>query len=54
MTYRIVDEDTNEMLNSYSDETTLGEIREWLNHEQLVFDGLEERNSSIYIIVYRW
>lgn len=31
MIYRIIDEDTNEMLNSYSDETTLGEIRKWLN-----------------------
>lgn len=54
MTYRIVNEDTNEILNSYSDRTTLGEIREWLNHEQLAFGDLVEHNNSIDIIVYRW
>lgn len=54
MTYRIIDEDTNEMLNSYSDETTLGEIREWLNHEQLAFGDLVEHDNIIEISVYRW
>lgn len=54
MTYRIVNEDTNEVLNSYSDRTTLGEIRKWLNREQLVFDDLVENDNIIEIRVYRW
>lgn len=53
MTYRIVNEDTNEVLNSYSDRTTLGEIREWLEREGWAFGALVEHDNIIEISVYK-
>lgn len=53
MNYRIIDEDTNELLNSYSDKTTLGKIRRWLEREDWAFGNLVEHDNIIDISVYR-
>lgn len=54
MSFRIIDENTEELLNTYNDETTLGELITWLDKENLTISEFDLRDDCINIRVYRW
>ena len=54
MSFRIIDENTEELLNTYNDETTLGELITWLDNENLTISEFDLRDDYINIRVYRW
>ena len=54
MSFRIIDENTEELLNTYNNETTLGELITWLDKENLTISEFDLRDDYINIRVYRW
>lgn len=54
MSFRIIDENTEELLNTCNDETTLGELMTWLDNENLTISEFDLRDDYINIRVYRW
>lgn len=54
ISFKVIDENTEELLNTYNSDTTLGELITWLDKENLTISEFDLRDDCINIRVYRW